>query len=161
MKALRQSYREANQQLISDFHAKRREFAGLKRAGDPRAEEVKAQLKAIREQVHAAREATHQQVLGLLTANSASSWTGCGQSGSGSWRAGVLEGNLEFGRRARRPATADGTSALHSSPSEQRELSRGVRLADGRTGDAARSIRGQLAAEEMAEVAADHSFDSR
>jgi periplasmic protein CpxP/Spy len=67
MKALRQRNREANQQLITDFRAKRREFAGLKKAGDPRAEEVKAQLKAIREQVHAAREATHQQVLGLLT----------------------------------------------------------------------------------------------
>jgi Spy/CpxP family protein refolding chaperone len=68
MKALRQRYREANQQLISDLHAKRREFAGLKKAGDPRAEEMKAQLKAMREQVQAAREATHQQVLGLLTA---------------------------------------------------------------------------------------------
>jgi protein CpxP len=68
MKALRQRNRDANQQLITDFRAKRREFAGLKKAGDPRAEEVKAELKSMREQVHAAREATHQQVLGLLTA---------------------------------------------------------------------------------------------
>jgi hypothetical protein len=45
-----------------------RQFRQLKRAGDPTADSVKAELQPMREQIKAARKATHEAVLGVLTA---------------------------------------------------------------------------------------------
>jgi Spy/CpxP family protein refolding chaperone len=65
---IHQADRDRNKQLYADYRAKLRQFRELKRAGDANADSVKAELQPIREQVKAARKATHEAVLGVLTA---------------------------------------------------------------------------------------------
>lgn len=65
---IHQTDRQRNKQLYADFRAKLRQFRELKRAGDPGADAVKAELQPMREQIKAARKATHEAVLGVLTA---------------------------------------------------------------------------------------------
>ena len=64
---IQQADREHNQQLYADFRAKMRQYRELKRAGDPNADSVKDELQPLRDQIKAARKATHQAVLGVLT----------------------------------------------------------------------------------------------
>jgi len=59
--------RESNQQLYADFRTKLRQFRQLKRAGDPAADGLKAELQPMREQMQALRKARHQAVMGVLT----------------------------------------------------------------------------------------------
>lgn len=66
--AIHKASREANRQLIADLRAKTREFRQLKRANDPRAADLQPQLETLRDQAKAARKATHEQVLTVLTA---------------------------------------------------------------------------------------------
>jgi len=65
---IHQADRDRNKQLYADFRAKLRQFRELKRAGDPGADAVKAELQPMREQLKAARKATHEAVLNVLTA---------------------------------------------------------------------------------------------
>jgi len=65
---IHQADRDRNKQLYADFRAKLRQFRELKRAADPNADAVKAELQPMREQIKAARKATHEAVLGVLTA---------------------------------------------------------------------------------------------
>lgn len=68
IKSIRAASREQNKQLFADFKAKRQELRSLRQNNDPRAADVKSQLEAMRPQLEAARKATHEQVLSVLTA---------------------------------------------------------------------------------------------
>jgi Spy/CpxP family protein refolding chaperone len=59
--------REQNHQLYADFHAKLQEFRALKQANDPKADDVKAELKAMHPQIEAARKASRDAMLNILT----------------------------------------------------------------------------------------------
>src|SRR5688572_2849254 len=65
---IRQADRDRNKQVYADYRAKLRQFRELKRAGNANTDSVKAELQPMREQVKAARKATHEAVLGVLTA---------------------------------------------------------------------------------------------
>ena len=65
--AIRKADAEKNRDLYANFHAKRMEIRDLRRAGDPKAETLKAEMEAMAQQVKAARDAVHQQVLAVLT----------------------------------------------------------------------------------------------
>jgi Spy/CpxP family protein refolding chaperone len=67
MKDIRTADHERNQQLYADFHAKLQEFRSLKRANDPKADDVKAELKSMRPQMEAARKASREAMLNILT----------------------------------------------------------------------------------------------
>ena len=67
IKSIFKADREKNQQLYSDFRAKRQEYHQLKAANDPKADAVKAELSGLRDQIKEARKGTHEQVLGVLT----------------------------------------------------------------------------------------------
>jgi len=67
MKDIRSAARENNKQLYADFHAKLQELRALKQANDPKAAGLKAQLEAMRPQLHAARKAAHEAMLNILT----------------------------------------------------------------------------------------------
>jgi Spy/CpxP family protein refolding chaperone len=67
MRALRAADRDQNSQLYADLHAKLQELHALKQAGDPKAADVKAELKAMHPQVRAARQASRQAMLNVLT----------------------------------------------------------------------------------------------
>ena len=67
MKDIRTASREQNQQLNADFRAKLQELRSLKEANDPKADEVKAELKAMRPQMEAARKASRDAMLNILT----------------------------------------------------------------------------------------------
>jgi len=64
---IHQAARERNQQLYADFRTKFRQFRELKRAGDPAADNLRAELKPLRDQIRAARKATRELVRGVLT----------------------------------------------------------------------------------------------
>jgi protein CpxP len=64
---LRETTQQKNQQLFADAQAKRQELRSLRRANDPRAEEVQAQLEALRPQLKAARDEQHTEFLNILT----------------------------------------------------------------------------------------------
>jgi Spy/CpxP family protein refolding chaperone len=64
---LRETTQQKNQQLFADAQAKHQELRSLRRANDPRAEEVKAQLEALRPQLKAARDEQHTEFLSILT----------------------------------------------------------------------------------------------
>lgn len=68
IKAIHQADADKNRQLYSDVQSKRQEYRQLRRANDPRAETIKSELGTLKDQVKAAREATHQQILNVLTA---------------------------------------------------------------------------------------------
>jgi periplasmic protein CpxP/Spy len=67
LKDIRSADREQNKQLYADFHAKLQQFRALKRADDPTASDVKAQLEAMRPQIQAARKASHEAALNIFT----------------------------------------------------------------------------------------------
>ncbi len=67
MKDIRSTDREKNKQLYADFRAKRQELRTLRQANDPGASDVKAQLDAMRPQIHTARKASRQAMAGILT----------------------------------------------------------------------------------------------
>jgi Spy/CpxP family protein refolding chaperone len=67
MKDIRTADRESNKQLNADFRAKFQEFRALKQANDPGAADVKAQLEAMRPQIQAARKASREAMLNVLT----------------------------------------------------------------------------------------------
>jgi Spy/CpxP family protein refolding chaperone len=58
---------EQNKQLYADFRAKLQEFRTLKQANDPKADDVKAELKAMRPQIEAARKASRDAMINILT----------------------------------------------------------------------------------------------
>jgi len=64
---LRETTHQKNQQLFADAQAKRQELRSLRRANDPRSEDVKAQLEALRPQLKAARDEQHTAFLSILT----------------------------------------------------------------------------------------------
>jgi len=64
---IRKADRERNQQLYMDARVMRQEYRQLKQANDPRAEEVKTQLQAMRPQLKSARREAHEQFLSVLT----------------------------------------------------------------------------------------------
>jgi Spy/CpxP family protein refolding chaperone len=67
LKDIHTASREQNHQLYADFHAKLQEFRALKQANDPKADDVKAELKAMRPQMEAARNASRDAMLNILT----------------------------------------------------------------------------------------------
>lgn len=67
LKDLRAAEREQNQQLFADRRAKLQELRALKQAGDPKAADLKAQIKAMQPQLRAARKARHEAMLNVLT----------------------------------------------------------------------------------------------
>ena len=67
MKDIRTADREQNKQLYADFRAKLQQLHSLKQANDPAASDVKAQLEAMRPQMQAARKASHEAMLNVLT----------------------------------------------------------------------------------------------
>ncbi len=69
IKAIHEADRQANQALYSSLRAKVAEYRQLTQANDPRADAVKAELQPLRDQVKAARKATHEKVLAVLTAD--------------------------------------------------------------------------------------------
>ena len=69
MKEIRSAERENNKQLNADFRAKLQELKALRQANDPAAAEVRAQVESMRPQIEAAHKATHEAILGVLTAD--------------------------------------------------------------------------------------------
>lgn len=67
LKDLRAANRAQNQQLYGDLRAKLQELHALKQAGDPKAADVKAEIKAMQPQIRAARRASHEAMLNVLT----------------------------------------------------------------------------------------------
>jgi Spy/CpxP family protein refolding chaperone len=67
MKDIRTADRQSNQQLYAGFRAKLQEFRSLKQANDPRADDVKAELKTMRPQIESARKASREAMLNILT----------------------------------------------------------------------------------------------
>src|SRR3954451_13987446 len=67
LKDIRTAEHQRNQQLYADFHAKLQEFRSLKQANDPKADDVKAELKSMRPQMEAARKASRDAMLNILT----------------------------------------------------------------------------------------------
>jgi len=67
LKDIRTASREQNKQLYADFRTKLQEFRALKQANDPKVDDVKAELKAMRPQIEAARKASREAMLNILT----------------------------------------------------------------------------------------------
>src|SRR5437763_10742740 len=67
MKDIRIASREQNKQLYADYRAKVQQFRALKEADDPSAADVKAELKAMRPQIQAARKVSRDAMLNVLT----------------------------------------------------------------------------------------------
>jgi periplasmic protein CpxP/Spy len=67
MKDIRTADREQNKQLYADFRAKLQQLHTLKRANDPAAGDVKAQLDAMRPQMQAVRKANREAMRNVLT----------------------------------------------------------------------------------------------
>lgn len=65
---IRSANRQTNHQLYADYRTKLRQFRQLNRAGDPGAAALRTELETMRTQVRAARQAQHQTVLNVLTA---------------------------------------------------------------------------------------------
>lgn len=67
LKDIRTASREQNKQLYADYRGKLRQFRALKQANDPSAADVKAELTAMRPQIKAARKASREAMLDVLT----------------------------------------------------------------------------------------------
>jgi protein CpxP len=67
MKDIKTADHARNQQLYADFHAKLQEFRTLRQSSDPRADEVKAELKSMKPQIQEARKTSRESMLGILT----------------------------------------------------------------------------------------------
>ena len=65
--AIQKADQDKNAPLVLDLRAKRDQYRQLKQANDPRADAVRAQLKAAFAQLRAARQATRDQILNVLT----------------------------------------------------------------------------------------------
>ena len=65
--AIRKADMEKNRELYANFHAKRMELRDLRAAGDPKAETLRAEMESMAQQVKAAKDAVHQQILTVLT----------------------------------------------------------------------------------------------
>jgi Spy/CpxP family protein refolding chaperone len=70
VKDIRQADREANKALFQQFRAKRQEYRTLRENNDPNAENVKAELKSLHQQLHAVQKATRDKIYNtVLTAD--------------------------------------------------------------------------------------------
>jgi len=67
MKDIRTADHAQNKQLYVDYRTKLKQFRALKKANDPTASDVKAQLKAMKPQIKAARKASREAMLNILT----------------------------------------------------------------------------------------------
>ena len=67
MKDIRTADRERNKQLYADFRSKLQELRALKQANDPKAADVKTELQAMQPQIQAARKASREAMLNILT----------------------------------------------------------------------------------------------
>lgn len=83
LKDIRTASREQNKQLYADFRAKLQEFRALKQANDPKADDVKAELKAMRPQLEAARKANREAMLNILTPEQRDQLKAAHQRGAG------------------------------------------------------------------------------
>lgn len=67
---IRQADRAANQALFQQFRTKRQELRTMRQNNDPNLEAAKAELKSLREQLRAAKRATHEKIYNtVLTAD--------------------------------------------------------------------------------------------
>jgi Spy/CpxP family protein refolding chaperone len=62
MKDIHQADRETNKALFEQFRAKRQEYRALKKSNDPNAENVKAELKSLGQQLREAHKATRDKI---------------------------------------------------------------------------------------------------
>ncbi|HEX3582031.1 MAG TPA: Spy/CpxP family protein refolding chaperone, partial [Thermoanaerobaculia bacterium] len=62
VKDIRQADRQANKALFEQFRAKKQELRTLRQNNDPNAESVKAELKSLHQQLHAAQKATREKI---------------------------------------------------------------------------------------------------
>src|SRR5258708_39833269 len=62
IKDIHQADREANKALFEQFRAKKQEFRSLRQNNDPNTESVKAELKSLGQQLHAAHKATRDKI---------------------------------------------------------------------------------------------------
>ncbi len=93
MKDIRTASREQNKQLYADYRAKLQQFRTLKQANDPSAADVKAELKAMRPQIRAAREASREAMRNVLTPEQQAQLKAARQAaGFGPGKARVLRG---------------------------------------------------------------------
>ncbi|HEX7191954.1 MAG TPA: hypothetical protein VF381_10340, partial [Thermoanaerobaculia bacterium] len=70
IKDIRQADRQANKALFQQYRAKRQELRTLRQNNDPNAENAKAELKSLRQQLHAAKTATRDKIYNtVLTAD--------------------------------------------------------------------------------------------
>lgn len=67
LRALRAADRQRNEQLFTTFRSKRQELRQLLAANDPAADNVKAELQAMRPQIKAAREQARADMRSVLT----------------------------------------------------------------------------------------------
>ncbi|MEO8034238.1 MAG: periplasmic heavy metal sensor [Acidobacteriota bacterium] len=67
LKAQRTAARQRNEQLFTTFRSKRQELRQLLAANDPAADNVKAELQAMRPQLKAAREQARTEMRSILT----------------------------------------------------------------------------------------------
>jgi Spy/CpxP family protein refolding chaperone len=102
LKDIRTASREQNHQLYADFHAKLQELRALKQANDPKADDVKTDLKAMRPQMEAARKASRDAMLNILTPeqrdqlNAARQSRGFARGFAAGRRAGAALGHLNL-----------------------------------------------------------------
>lgn len=93
MKDIRTASRAQNKQLYADYRAKLQQFHTLKQANDPSAADVKAELKAMRPQIRAARQASREAMLNVLTPEQQAQLKAARQAGGfGPGKARVLRG---------------------------------------------------------------------
>src|SRR5207302_3963855 len=83
LKDIRSASREQNHQLYADFHAKLQELRTLKEANDPKADDVKAEITAMRPQIDAARKARREAMLNVLTPEQRDQFTAARTHGFG------------------------------------------------------------------------------
>jgi periplasmic protein CpxP/Spy len=67
MKDIRSADKASNQQLYADFGAKLHQLRALRQANDPGAAAVKAEIESMKPQIKAARKASRQAMLAVLT----------------------------------------------------------------------------------------------
>lgn len=69
MAEIRKADAEKNRQLYADFRAKKQALMQAKKSNDPNFDAMKAQFESLKDQVKAAKEAVHAQMLTVLTAD--------------------------------------------------------------------------------------------
>src|SRR5437016_5442190 len=101
LKDIHTASHEQNKQLYADFHAKLQELRALKQDNDPKAADVKAELQAMRPQIQAARKASREAMLNVLTPEQRGQLKAARQShgfgrGEGRRMAGAMAGHLNL-----------------------------------------------------------------